>query len=138
MKTKTIPLIILLCVIVTACKWPECVNKNPIFDQHDPSSEIYREALIEKIQELGQDDFGYWFDSYVEEDGKEYIWVKMQTHGLCAKAKMRVLNWYKIENIKENKGKGYSNAQLIGLRFEIKRDSLNSELVYESILFTVD
>ena len=93
MRTRIVLFSTLLFSIVLSCRWPDCINKDPVFDENEPTSEIYQKALIKELDKAGLDHFGYWFDSYVEEDNKEYIWVKIQGYDLCARAKLRVLDW---------------------------------------------
>jgi len=138
MKIRSALLFILLSVSISSCRWPECKNKNPIFDQVEPNSKIYKDELVNEIIIRGQESFGYWFDSYLEEDGKEYIWVKIQGRELCAKVLIQVLDWHNIEAIKRTKGKGYENAQLVGLTFGIKQDSLSTEFIYNYVIMTLD
>ena len=134
-----LPVVISLVIITTgACDRPNCENKNPIFDKYAINSEEYKAELLSQIEKYGQKNLTYWFDSYLVENGKEYITVKIQNDSLCAKGMIQVNDWNKIEGIKRTKGKGYVGAKLKGLTFNVENDSNRIELVYKDITRIVD
>tara|TARA_B100000795_G_scaffold113745_1_gene84373 strand:+ start:43822 stop:44133 length:312 start_codon:yes stop_codon:yes gene_type:complete len=102
------------------------------------SSEEYTSELLSQIKEIGQDNLTYWFSSYEEENGNEYIMVHIQNDSLCAKGMIKVDNWGEIEGIKRTKGKGYVGAELRGLTFTIEKDSSKTEFVYKDLARIID
>ncbi|MCA6073966.1 hypothetical protein [Fulvivirga sedimenti] len=124
---------------IHSCNRPVCENTNAIFDMNEFNSPEYKTELFNQIQNIGQNNLSYWFDSYVRENDREYIVVNIQGETLCAKGMIRVEDWNKIEGIKNVEGKGYSGAELAGLRFSIEKDlSDNIELVYADINQIID
>ena len=140
MKPKPNLILMLLLIILTAesCDRPNCENTNPIFNQYDMNSEEYTSELLSQIKEIGQDNLTYWFSSYEEENGNEYIMVHIQNDSLCAKGMIKVDNWGGIEGIKRTKGKGYLGAELRGLTFTIEKDASKTEFVYKDVARIID
>jgi hypothetical protein len=140
MKQKTYLIIVILLAVLTtvSCDRPNCKNKNPIFEKYGLNSEEYKIELLSEIEKNGQNNLTYWFYSYIEENGKEYIIVNIQNDSLCAKGMIKVNDWKKIEGIKRTKGKGYVGAELKGLIFNVKKDSNKIEFVYEDLTRIID
>ena len=97
-------------LIAVSCDRPVCNNKNPIFDKYDISSFEYKAELVRAIEKIGQKNLSYWFEGYAEENEKEYIIINIQNDSLCAKGKILVTDWNKMEGIKKSKGQGYVGA----------------------------
>lgn len=140
MKMKTSLLIVLsiIILVITSCDRPKCENKNPIFDEFNIDSEKYKLELLNQINKYGKENLTYWLDSYLEDNGKEYIIVNIQNNYLCAKGMIRVKDWSKLKGIKRTKGIGYIGAKLKGLSFIIDKDSLKTEFIYKDITRIVD
>ncbi len=138
LKINLILVISLMILIVVSCNRPNCENKNLIFDKYDIDSEEYKTELLNQIEKYGQKNLTYWFDSYIKENGNEYIIVNIQNHALCAKGKIQVNDWNKIEGIKTTQGKGYVGAKLKGLTFDVEKKSNKTELIYKDINRIVD
>jgi len=140
MKQKTILIILIIVVILTveSCDRSICDNKNPIFDKYDINSFEYKTELIKQIEKIGQKNLSYWFESYTKENEKEYIIINIQNDSLCAKGKILVNDWNKIEGIKRTKGQSYVGVKLKGLTFNIENDSNKIELIYKDITQIVD
>lgn len=138
LKINLFIVISMLALIIVSCDRPDCKNENPIFDKYNINSAEYKIELRKQIEKYGQKELQYWFESYIEDNGKEYIIVNVQNNSLCAKAMILVNDWSKIENIKRTKGKGYTGAKLKGLVFEFENDSNKTELIYKDIKRVVD
>jgi hypothetical protein len=119
MKEYIIILISILFFGAISCDRPNCENRNPIFDKYNINSLEYKTELLTQIEKYGQDNFEYWLNDYIEENGKDYIIVNIQNDSLCAKCMIQVNSWNKIEGIRKTKGKGYNGAKLKGLTFSI-------------------
>jgi hypothetical protein len=137
-KTNLLALILLVFLGTVSCDRPNCDNKNPIFDKYDINSIEYKMELTKQINTFGQENLNYWFDSYMKENEKEYIVVNIQNKSLCAKGKILVNDWNKIEGIKRTQGMGYVGAKLKGLTFNVEKDSNQIEFVYKDITRIVD
>lgn len=138
-KTTNLSIMILFAsLIIVSCNRPSCENKNPIFNKYDIHAVEYKTELINQIEKNGQENLTYWLNSYVEENGQEYIIVDIQNDSLCAKGVLKVNDWNNIEEIKRTKGKSYMGAELKGLVFSVEKDSNKIELVYKSLTQIVD
>ncbi len=140
MKQKTNLIIFILFVILTvvSCDRPICSNKNPVFDKYDINSFEYKTELLKQIEKIGQKNLSYRFESYIKENEKEYIIINIKNNSLCAKGKILVKDWNKIEEIKRTSGQSYVGAKLKGLTFNIENDSNKIELIYKDITRIVD
>ena len=140
MKQKTNLIIFILFVILTvvSCDRPICSNKNPVFDKYNINSFEYKTELLKQIEKIGQKNLSYWFESYIKENEKEYIIINIKNNSLCAKGKILVKDWNKIEEIKRTSGQSYVGAKLKGLTFNIENDSNKIELIYKDITRIVD
>jgi hypothetical protein len=140
MATRFISKLILLggIVLFTACNRPECNNNNPIFSKFSPENKAYKDELIKQLKSQSKTDLTYWFEQYHNQNGKEYIQVRIQGADLCAEGMLLVQNWGKLENIQRVEGKGYRGAELKNLKFETMQDEVNTELVYQDIEAIID
>ena len=123
-------------IFFASCDRQECKNENTVFESNNFDSEEYKTELISQISKY--DNIEYWFDKYIEENGKEYIIVNAQNDSICAKAILLVYDWNKIEYIKRTKGKGYRGAKLKGFSFIVEKDSFATDLIYKDILRIID
>ena len=123
---------------IVACRNSECSNTNPVFDRYPPESEEYKEELIKQLDKQSLTELSYWFNGYSEKEGKEYISVHIKGDSICANAWILVDDWRKINNIKKAKGLSYHGAELVGLKFEIRKDTAKTEFVYKDIRKIVD
>ncbi len=136
MKKTAILIISLIFLFFSSCDRPECENSNQIFDKYSFDSEEYKAELISQISKY--DNIEYWFNKYIEEEGKEYLIVNAQNNSICAKAIIQVNDWNKIEDIKRTKGLGYRGAKLKGLKFDIEKDSIKTYFIYKDIESILD
>ena len=111
---------------------PKCTNDNPIFEQNQPDSQIYKEELAKRIKEVDQAKLRYWLQKYEEKNGKEYLYFYVQGDGLCAKIMLTVNNWERLEDLRKVQGKGYRGAKFTKLQYEIKQNTDNTEFIYKS------
>lgn len=126
-------------LILSACDKPDCESANPIFSEYGPSSPEYKKELITQLKSMSAEELSYWFEGYVEEDGKEYLQVNIQRDDICAQGLVKVETWTEeIANIKRVKGKSYRGAKLRGLSFTIEESSDGMELVYKDLERIID
>ena len=135
---KKLVLIFFTSFALFSCDRPVCENINPIFDKYSPEEQEYKTELIHQLSLIDGNDLNYWMDSYKNIQGKEYLGIHIQGKDLCAKTFLRVENWSKIEGIKRTKGMGYRGAELVGIKFDVVRDSNQTELVYKGIDYIFD
>jgi len=122
-------------IFIVSCDRPECKNINPVFDKYSPETREYKNELVKHLKRIDNSKLSYWLDKYQEDDSLQYLHVFIQGDGLCAKGVVTVNKWDdKLEGIHKAKGKGYSGAELTNLKI----DSTNTELIYQSIDAIVD
>jgi len=124
------PLFVLFFVI--SCKSPQCKNKNVVFDKFGPSSRDYKEELIKQLGAVDHSKINFLFHECFSTNGKNYLIFFVRSDSLCANAILLIRSWTGIENIEKTKGKGYRGAEFKNLKFDIYRDSLQTELVFKS------
>ena len=137
MKHSLFVLLIIPIFVLSSCSRMECENNNPVFDQFSIDSEEYKTELLKQI-DLHGNNIKYWFDRYAEENGKEYIIVRIRNNSICARGMLHVKDWNKIEGIRKTKGMGYRGAKLKGLTFIAEKDSMRTELVFKGLNRIID
>lgn len=126
-------------LILSACDKPDCEPTHPIFSEYAPSSPEYKKELIAQLKSRNAEDLSYWFEGYVEEDGKEYLQFNIQGDNICAQGLVKVENWTEdIANIKRVQGKSYRGAKFRGLSFTIEENTDGMELVYKDLERIID
>ncbi len=116
----------------------ECVNTNPVFEAYAPETPTYRNELARQLRLLDPSDLNYWFDSYSELGGTEYINIRINGAGMCAIAQIAVSDWTKLEDIRRTKGVSYAGARLKGLVFDISDDPAGALFNYLDLQRIVD
>jgi hypothetical protein len=127
--------------ILTACvsqNMQPCINANNIFDSLGADDSLYKRELAKELVKADLSKVLFYFEGYVEKNGKEYLNVSIHGDNLCANAMMRVTQWKGIEDIKRTKGLSYCGAELKGLKFDAHRDSLETEFIYTSVEKIID
>jgi len=118
--------------MVVSCAESEA-KQNPVFEKSLPDSKIYKDELVKQLEKADKAKLSYYFDSYEEKDGKEYINVTIEGKDLKAHTLMLVKEWDEIlQPIKEFRGKGYGGGELVNLKYEIVQDAGATEFVYVS------
>ena len=135
---KSILALLILCLSHVSCDRPKCKNQNPIFDSYSIDSKEYKNELAKEITRIETPNLRYWLNSYLEENGKEYIVVYIQNDELCAKGILEVKEWTKIEGIKKRKGVSYRGAELLGLEFEIYQTDSTTNFIYKNLERIID
>jgi hypothetical protein len=139
MKKNSYLLIIGFVVLFTSCKSHECYNNNIIFAKYGPQSKKYRDELATEINQYKAEQLSYYLLGYKKSNDKEYIEVSVQASNLCAKSWVLVEQWDEvIEGIKQNKGKGYIGAELVGLKLKFIETPNGIQLKYKSVESMVD
>jgi hypothetical protein len=124
-----------LCVITLcffACDRPECANQNPIFENHEPDSKLYKDELVTQLERVDQSKLRYWLKNYNEQDGEESLFFYIQGDGLCAILHLNMNHWNKLEQVRTKKGVGRRGAEFTNLKFSIISDSLSTKFIYSS------
>ncbi len=141
MKTYSVKIIILfsLIIFIASCVRKTCENTNPIFAQMPPEDKEYKDELIKQFDKIDKEKLKFTLEDYYRVSNRECICVNVQGEGLCAKIVLEIGKSKKgIENILENKGKGYIGAEFKDLKFDIKKDSTETKFVFKEISGIVD
>lgn len=120
-----------------SCGKPDCVNTNRIFNEYKSDQIEYKNEII-KLIESDKGEIEFWFNQYVKKDNGEFIEIQISAYKTCAKAFVRVIDWKKMEGIKMNEGRGYTGAELVGLKFTLEKDSTDTYFLYNNIEKIVD
>ena len=54
MKFKILSILLLVLVLIASCDRPDCTNENPIFDNYNPNSKIYKDELVHQLKKIDQ------------------------------------------------------------------------------------
>jgi len=134
--THTFSLFFIYVIALASCS--NSRDNNPIFENHQPNSKIYKDELAVELASPEATDFTYRLDKYSVVDGKEYLDIDIKGHGVNAKASVLVKNWHKIEGIRRTKGLGYIGAELKGIKIETERGGGKTEFVYMDVDRVID
>lgn len=117
-------------VIAFSCNETE-VKPNQVFENYLPETKEYKDELVKQLDTIDKSKLTYYFDSYEEIDGKDYLHVTIEGKNLKANTLLLVKNWdIALQPIKEFKGKGYGGAELVNLKFDVLQTPENTEFVY--------
>ncbi len=120
---------------ILSCGKPDCINANPIFDEYGSEQIEYKEELI-KVMDTRYDDLDFWLTRYMKDDNGEFIEVQVSGDNICANALLQVTDWTKMKGIQETRGRAFSGAQLVDLKF--KFDGTDSSFVFLDLDRVVD
>ena len=124
---------------ITSCDRPTCENTNPIFNKYSPDTKEYKDELVKQLNKVDKSKLTYWMDTYQEINDSRYISVYTQGDSLCAKIILKIDSSENgIERILEKKGMSYCGAELEDLKFDIKKDSISTEFVFQEISGIID
>ncbi|MBK7173464.1 MAG: hypothetical protein IPH84_09560 [Bacteroidales bacterium] len=131
-------LVIFLSALIFACDRPDCTNVNPVFDQYLPGEKLYNDELASQLTRIDQDKLSYWFKEYRVVNQQEELCFYVQGDGLCAEIVMKVTDWTQLEDLRKAKGKTYSGAEFVKLRYEVLRDTLTTEFIFKRFARIID
>ena len=131
-------LLLCLLVLITACDRPGCKSTNPVFNNYEPTSEVYKAELA---KELNATDAGldYHLASYHETGSFPYMIVYVQGGDICAKAMVTIEKHDEdIAAIIKTKGEGYVGAELAGLKLAIVQQPGETQFLYKGMEYVLD
>lgn len=121
-----------------ACDRPACTNANPIFDQNEPTSKVYKEELAKQIQLVDANKLKYWLAKYETQEEEEFLHFYVQGEGVCAQIVLTMKEWDRLENVRNAKGKSYIGAEFTNLVFDIQQDTRQTAFVYKDFGRIID
>lgn len=119
-------------VTLTACNNVKNDTSNSVFENYSPATKEYKNELA-TILKSNPEGLLYTLNKFIENDGKEYLDIKIKGDDFEAKGLVLVNNYNKIEGIKKTKGQGYSGAELRGLKLDIQENSSGANLIYNDL-----
>jgi len=138
MKLSTLKTTLISCIVaLTACNNVKDNTSNSVFEKFSPSTKEYKNELATKLK-LNPKGLLYTLNKFVENDGKEYLDIKVKGDDFEATGLVLVNNWNKLEGIKRTKGQSYGGAELKGLKLDIQENSSGANLVYNDLEKIVD
>ena len=123
-------LLVIAFVLLAGCRYKEQENKNVIFKTHEPTSNEYKQELVQQVMS-NKSDFTYVFNRYLVIDGQEYIEVRFMKKNFVAMALILVKDWTKMAQLRKVKGISYKNAEIRGLKFGILTNNPHSNFLYK-------
>ena len=133
MKIKILFTPILLAFFaLSSCDRPQCTNNNSVFDQHQPSSKIYKKELADRILETDRSTLEYWLQKYEKREGQEYLYFYVQNDDLCAILMLTMQDWEGLEDVRDKEGVSYRNAQFTALDYQIVELEGQTAFIYTS------
>lgn len=138
MNLSTLKITLISCIVaLTACNNVKDNTSNSVFEKYSPWTKEYKNELATKLKS-NPEGLLYTFNKFVENDGKEYLDIKVKGDDFVATGLVLVNNWNKIEGIKKTKGQSYSGAELRGLKLDIQETSSGANFVYNDLEKIVD
>lgn len=137
LPTKHYCLIVVLCLLLSACHSNEGINKEPIFKNNPPESGVYQNKLADLIK-ADDDALSYYIKDYVIQNGHDYLVVKVSGPNVLATALIQINDPKGIEDIVVQRGEGYIGAELEGLKIDVIKAPKGAVFLYKSVDNIVD
>jgi hypothetical protein len=124
--------------VFISCDRHDCKNTNPLFDNYSPESREYKTELVKQLKKTNKLKLSFWFNEYVESNGKEMLFFNIQGDGLCAVIVLNVDQWNKLEELRQKKGVSFRGAEFKNLEFDIQQDSTNVNFIFSDFDKIID
>ena len=133
---------ILIAILLFSCNMPDCKSSNPVFDTAAINSKAYNMELVSQLQNIDEDNLRYWIIDYTTDSTGEYLITAVQDDdSLCGRFWLDITQStdVKLDRVKDREGKGYSDAELSGLKYEIIHTANgNYQFIYTSLARIID
>jgi hypothetical protein len=121
-----------MCLLLSACRRKEGINKEPIFKNNPPESRVYQSKLADLI--IADDDaLSYYIKGYAIEHGHDFLLVTVSGPDLLATAYIQINDPKGIEDIVVKHANGYVGAELEGLKLQVTKIPTGAVLLYQSV-----
>lgn len=130
----------LLCLIllVISCDRADCKSGNPILNNNEPASEVYKAELAKELK-TNTAGLDYYLAEYHQTETFPYMIVYVQGGDVCAKAMVTIEKQDDdIAGIVKNKGDGYIGAELAGLKLAIVEQPGSTQFLYNGMDYILD
>ncbi|MFM2213811.1 MAG: hypothetical protein RL427_1074 [Bacteroidota bacterium] len=132
LRTKSLMRLLLMCLLLSACRRKEGINKEPIFKNNPPESRVYQSKLADLI--IADDDaLSYYIKGYAIEHGHDFLLVTVSGPDLLATAYIQINDPKGIEDIVVKHANGYVGAELEGLKLQVTKIPTGAVLLYQSV-----
>lgn len=128
-----------LLALVISCELPEYYNEPPPVcksqvSETDPAVQLTEQVQMtqrEEIREHKPSDYRYFFETFLNEDGKTYLVTNFRNNGACFNIKMLVEKLGKLKGMHRTNGVSFP-TELHDLRWELKQVAGEEE---EEVIF---
>jgi hypothetical protein len=124
--------LLLMCLLLSACRRKEGINKEPIFKNNPPESRVYQSKLADLIK-ADDDALSYYIKGYAIEHGHDFLLVTVSGPDLLATAYIQINDPKGIEDIVVKHANGYVGAELEGLKLQVTKIPTGAVLLYQSV-----
>jgi len=133
MKNSIIKIAVIVLAALSSCNR---ASKDS-FSIRNPDSKEFKNELAKKIK-ADDGKLTYSFNSFKVKGTMQFINVDIEGVDFHATTAILVENWGKLSQIRENKGVGYSGAQLKGLKLTIEDTSNGAVFKYKDVKEIID
>ncbi len=103
----------------------------------DLTPEAYEQTVLSTLANKKPSDFRYFFQTFLQQDGNDYLVVNIRNKNLCFNAKMRIEKWDKLSSMKRTNGVSYPK-ELYDLDWKIEQRKGHDELIYKNMHVIID
>lgn len=128
----------IIILLLTSCDRTQCDNNNPIFDNHDPNSEIYKTELAKQLNTLDTSKLRYWLQKYENNQDVESLYFYIQSDELCAVMHMSMTHWTQLEELRTKQGVGRRGAEFVNLQYDIVNNKDHTQFLYKGFDRMID
>lgn len=103
----------------------------------DLQGNAYEQAIWSHLKDKTPSDFRYFFRTFTQEDGKNYMIVNMRNETHCFDVKVRVAQGGKLEGMKRTNGVSYPK-ELYDLQWKLEQRAGRREVVFKNMGAIID
>lgn len=103
----------------------------------DLQGNAYEQAIGDYLEDKKPSGFRYFFQTFTQEDGKDYMIVNMRNDTYCFDVKIRVKQWGKLEGMKRTNGISYPK-ELYNLQWKLEQGAGRRELIFQDMHDVID
>lgn len=133
-----LPLLCISILLLVSCDRPQCNNSNPIFENNEPNSEIYKAELARQLKRIDTSNLRYWLRKYENNQDVESLYFYIQNDELCAVIHMTMTHWTKLENLRDKQGIGRRGAEFVNLQYDIITNKDKTQFFYKDFDRLID
>lgn len=97
----------------------------------------YEQAVLNNLADKKPSEFRYFFQTFIQEEGKDYILANMRNKTDCFDAKILIEKWDKLAGMKRTNGIGYPK-ELYNLKWKMEQRDGYNVIVYQDMRSIID